>query len=677
MGYISMASTPERLLINATQPDLLRLAITETKTNLLQDYYDQRLGQEQKKANIYKAVIKSISNPLGAVFVDYDGGSLHGFLSIKDISPEYFLATPSDPVHPDLNQILKVNQALVVQVDKEARGKKGAALTTFISLAGAFLVLMPNNPKAGGISRRIEGEDREQLRGILNELNISDTMGLIVRTAGVGRTKEELDWDLNILLNQWEAIKQAAVLKPGPYLIHQESNLIRRAMRDYIRPNTVEIVIDNEEAFQEAKHYMDEAKLACTDLLRLYKDPTPLFTKYETEKQIEETYQAEVRLPSGGSLVINHTEALVAIDVNSSRATRGANIEETAFQTNREAAEEVARQLRIRDIGGLIIIDFIDMLSTRNQREVEAVLRSSVRPDRAQIQTLRISRLGLLEMSRQRLRTSITRSSQTICPCCKGQGIVRSVESLSVSILYALQDQASVAKNVHFQLHVPNEVAAFLLNEKRHTLQTLETTLPIRITVIANEYLDLPQYIIKQVKSSAANLDHSQGTPSYQLSKNIKTDVLQKSNVPPTKEPAIQQFLSPAVQTTQEKSANTGLFRRLMKKMFGSEATDSSLHPKQETKVETEPTETQVQVPEASKSQRSRRSRSSQSREPRSTASSPRSRPASSSPRRRPSRPRRYSSNTRTQQQPGQPQKPASPLDTKPVSDTKEDDSNP
>lgn len=566
----------QRMLINATQLDELRVAIT--KDAKLIDLDIESPGQEQKKSNIYKGVISSIEPSLGAVFVNY-GSERHGFLPVKEISREYFLTeAPMDYESIDITQVLRLGQELVVQVDKEERGTKGAALTTFISLAGSFLVLMPNNPCAGGISRRIEGDERDQLREILNQLNLPEGMGLIVRTAGLGREKDELQWDLNVLLRYWEAIKQAAIAKPGPYLIHQESDVIIRAIRDYLRQDMEEVIIDNEQAYEAARHYLSQVRPDFVERLKLYKDPLPLFSRFQIEQQIESAYQREVRLPSGGSLVIDHTEALVAIDINSARATRGGNIEETALQTNLEAAEEIARQVRIRDIGGLVVIDFIDMTPIRNQREVENCLRNALHHDRARIQIGRISRFGLLEMSRQRLRTSLTNTTQVACPRCSGQGKIRSIESLSLSIIHLIQEQAAKTKYLHFQIQLPVDVATYLMNEKRDLLKQIEQDAQVKITIIANQFLESPQYQFKQIKIDPASLEHGKGTPSYKFTKMVKPEVTQATETKAVVEPIIQQFLTntPPPSPAMRKAASSGLFKRLMTKMFGSEEAGGS-----------------------------------------------------------------------------------------------------
>ena len=567
-----------RMLINATQLDELRVAIMDDSK--LVDLDIEIPGQEQKKSNIYKGVISSIEPSLGAVFVNY-GSERHGFLPLKEISREYFLQEiQHDFDSIDINQVLRVGQELVVQVDKEERGTKGAALTTFISLAGSFLVLMPNNPRACGISRRIEGEERDQLRETISKLELPEGMGLIVRTAGLGRSREELEWDLKILLRYWEAIKQAAVAKLGPYLIHQESDVIIRAIRDYLRQDIEEILIDDEQACNNARHYISQVRPHLVERLKLYRDHLPLFSRFQIEQQIENAHQREIHLPSGGSLIIDQTEALVALDINSARATRGASIEETAFSTNLEAAEEIARQLRIRDIGGLIVIDFIDMTPVRNQREVENCLREALKQDRARIQIGRISRFGLLEMSRQRLRSSLTRSTQVPCPRCNGEGTIRSIESLGLLIVHVIQEQASKAKNIHFQLQAPVDLATYLINEKREVLRNIEKYYPVKITVVPNQYMETPTYQLKQIKIDPASLDHAKGTLSYKLAKIYKTEIPQRQEIKPFAEPIIQQFLTtprmiPA--SIVPRKPGTGLFKRLMTKMFGGN--DEPLSP--------------------------------------------------------------------------------------------------
>ena len=568
----------KRMLINATQPDEVRVAIISDSK--LIDLDIEIPGQEQKKSNIYKGIITSIEPSLGAVFVNYGSEQRHGFLPLKEISYEYFLQDTKEEDFDfiDINRVLKLGQELVVQVDKEERGTKGAALTTFISLAGSFLVLMPNNPRAGGVSRRIEGEERDQLREMINQLSLPEGMGLIIRTAGLGRPKEELEWDLKILLRYWEAIKQAAIAKPGPYLIHQESDVVIRAIRDYLRQDIEEILIDNESAFKNVQNYINQVRPQFTERLKLYQEHLPLFSRFHIEQQIENAHQREIRLPSGGSLIIDHSEALIAIDINSARATRGTSIEETAFSTNLEAAEEIARQLRIRDIGGLIVIDFIDMTPIRNQREVENSLRNTLSQDRARIQVGRISRFGLLEMSRQRLRSSLTRFTKVTCPRCNGEGSIRSIESSGLSIMHILQEEAAKAKNIHFQLQVPINLATYLINEKRELLRDIENHYPVKITVIPNEYMKTPLYQLRQIKIDPINLEHGKGMASYKLTKVFKTETLQKQEIKPLGEPAIQKFLTSSTITKipSRKITTPRLFKRLIVKMFGGEEESSA-----------------------------------------------------------------------------------------------------
>src|SRR3989338_2145093 len=508
----------KRMLINATHTDELRVAITADA--VLVDLDIEHPGQEQKKSNIYKGRITSIEPSLGAVFVDY-GSERHGFLPLKEISPEYFLTSVEDQSFEniDIKKVLKEGQEIVVQVDKEERGTKGAALTSFITLAGCYLVLMPNNPDSGGISRRIEGDDRDQLREIIEQLSIPEGMGIIIRTAGVSRSKEELEWDLKVLLRYWEAIKQAAVARPGPYLIHQESDVIIRAVRDHLRQDISEVIIDDTSAYHRAKDYIRQVRPDFIEHMKLYTDTMPLFSRFQIERQIEAAYQREVRLPSGGSIVIDHSEALVAIDINSARATRGASIEETALQTNLKAADEIAKQLRIRDIGGLVVIDFIDMTPVRNQRDVENRLRNALRLDRARIQIGRISRFGLLEMSRQRFRASLTKATHIPCPRCNGRGSIRSVESIAISITHLLQENASRANNACIQVQLPIDIATYLINEKRALLTDIETQTKATIVIIPNHHLKSPHFNLRISKEDPTRI-----SPSYDMVKIPKLD---------------------------------------------------------------------------------------------------------------------------------------------------------
>ncbi|HGJ5869302.1 ribonuclease E [Arsenophonus nasoniae] len=489
----------KRMLINATQQEELRVALVDGQR--LYDLDIENPGHEQKKANIYKGKITRIEPSLEAAFVDY-GSERHGFLPIKEIAREYFPSHYQPHGRPNIKDVLKEGQEVIIQVDKEERGNKGAALTTFISLAGSYLVLMPNNPRAGGISRRIEGEDRTELKEALSSLEIPDGMGLIVRTAGVGKSAEALQQDLQYRLKHWQAIKKAAENRAAPFLIHQESNVIVRAFRDYLRPDIGEILIDNAKIVDMARHHIEAiGRGDFASKIKYYSGDVPLFSHYQIESQIESAFQREVRLPSGGALVIDTTEALTAIDINSSRSTRGGDIEETAFNTNLEAADEIARQLRLRDLGGLIVIDFIDMTPVRHQREVENRLREAVRQDRARIQIARISRFGLLEMSRQRLSPSLGESSHHVCPRCSGTGTIRDNESLSLSILRLIEEEA-LKENTH-EVHaiVPVPIASYLLNEKRQSVNEIERRQHnIRVIIVPNDQMQSPHYNVIRIR---------------------------------------------------------------------------------------------------------------------------------------------------------------------------------
>jgi ribonuclease E len=493
----------KRMLVNATQEEELRVALVDG-----QRIYDLDIevpSREQKKANIYKGRITRVEPSLEACFVDY-GGERHGFLPLKEVSREFFRTQASNGTKPGIRDLLSEGQELIVQVEKEERGTKGAALTTFVSLAGRFLVLMPNNPRAGGVSRRIEGEERDQLREALDQVEIPDGMGAIVRTAGVGRTPEELQWDLNNLREVWNAIQSAAEGRPAPFLIYQESRAIIRALRDYLADDIGEILADHREVFNEAQVYMQRFMPANLRKLKFYEDDVPLFTRFQIENQIESAHAHKVSLPSGGSIVIDHTEALVSIDINSARATKGADIETTAFNTNLEAADELARQLRLRDIGGLIVVDFIDMASQKNQRAVEDRLRDAVHQDRARIQIGRISRFGLLEMSRQRLRPSISESTNYTCPRCNGIGTIRGVESLALAILRLIGEEARKDRTAKVIAQLPVDVATYLMNEKRDWLTGIESKSAVEVLLVPNKYLETPAYEIRRVRDDEAQL---------------------------------------------------------------------------------------------------------------------------------------------------------------------------
>lgn len=499
----------KRMLINATQAEELRVAIVDGQT--LYDIDIEQPAKEQKKSNIYKGRITRLEPSLEAAFVEY-GAERHGFLPLKEISRDYF-AAGVDHNKAGLRELLREGQEVVVQVDKEERGNKGAALTTFISLAGRYMVLMPNSPTAGGVSRRIEGDDRAALKQAMDSLNIPDDMGVIIRTAGVGRDAEELQWDLDYLLQVWKAIAEAALTKPAPFLIYQESRLIIRALRDYMRPDIGEILVDTDEMYAEARDFVEQVMPHNLRKLKKYGDDTPLFNRFQIESQIENAYEREVRLPSGGALVIDQTEALTAIDVNSARATKGGDIEETAFNTNLEAAEEVARQMRLRDLGGLVVIDFIDMASNKHQREVENRLQHALKQDRARVQIGRISRFGLLELSRQRLRPSLGESSQIVCPRCEGHGRMRSVESLSLSILRLAEEHAMKENTGQVLVQAPTEIANYLLNEKRRALSEIERRHDAPIVIVSDEQLHTPHYEVTRIREN--ELGEESSKPSY------------------------------------------------------------------------------------------------------------------------------------------------------------------
>src|SRR5690348_9088197 len=509
----------KRMLINATQREELRVAIVDG-----QALYDLDLGipsREQKNSNIYKARITRVEPSLEACFVDY-GAERHGFLPLKEIAREYFPAG-ADPNKAGIRELLKEGQQLIVQVEKEERGNKGAALTTYISLAGRYMVLMPNGPNAGGVSRRIEGEDRQALKEALQHVTVPEEMGLIVRTAGVGRDAEELQWDLDYLLQLWKAISEAAAAKSAPFLIYQESKLFIRALRDYLRADIGEILIDEPSLYEDARQFMQQVMPNSLRKLKLYDDTVPLFTRFQIETQIESAYDRNVRLPSGGSIVIDPTEALTSIDINSSRATKGSDIEDTAFHTNCEAAVEIARQLRIRDLGGLVVIDFIDMESSRHQREVEEKLRNALKLDRARVQLGRISRFGLMELSRQRLRPSLEESTQIVCPRCEGHGRIRGVESLSLSALRLVEEHAMKENTGQVLVQAPPTVANFLVNEKRKQLSEIEARHDVAVIVVADDKLETPHLEITRLRTSELGDDMK---PSYQRTTPVQPTAL-------------------------------------------------------------------------------------------------------------------------------------------------------
>ncbi len=498
----------KRMLINATQPEELRVALVDGQK--LYDIDIEPSVREQKKANIYKGKVTRIEPSLEAAFIDF-GSDRHGFLPLKEVTTSSFLNTPHSK-NNDPKTLLVENQELIIQVEREERGTKGAALTTFITLAGRYLVLMPNNPRAGGISRRIEGEGRIELKKALNQMTLPQDMGVIVRTAGLGRNVEELQWDLNYLIQLWTAIQTASTHKPSPCLIYQESDLITRAIRDYLRQDITEVLIDDPQAHAQALDLIERVMPSYKDRIKLYTDSKPLFNRFHIESQIESAFEREVTLPSGGSIVIDPTEALVSIDINSSRATKGVDIEETALNTNLEAADEVARQLRLRDIGGLIVIDFIDMGNPKNQRLIEQKIQDSLQMDRARVQIGRISRFGLLEMSRQRLRPSLEETSGSVCPRCKGQGSIRDIKSLALSILRIIEEKSMKDRVAEIRIQVPISVGTFLLNEKRQVIEKSEQINKVRIIIIPNPTLETPHYEIQ-----CLNPEQIQLTDSFSL----------------------------------------------------------------------------------------------------------------------------------------------------------------
>ena len=542
----------KRMLINATQREELRVAIVDGQT--LYDLDIEIPSREQKKANIYKGRITRVEPSLEACFVDY-GAERHGFLPLKEIAREYF-TQGLDPNKSNIRDLLKEGQEVVVQVEKEERGNKGAALTSFISLAGRYMVLMPNNPKAGGVSRRIEGEDRQALKEALDHLTVPDDVGLIVRTAGLGRDAEELQWDLDYLLQLWRSISTAAGSQKAPFLIYQESKLFIRALRDYLRSDIGEILIDEESLYNDAREFMQQVMPTALRKLKLYRDDTPLFSRYQIETQIESAFDRQVRLPSGGSIVIDQTEALTAIDINSSKATKGSDIEETAFNTNLEAAAEIARQLRIRDAGGLIVIDFIDMDSPRHQREVEERLKDALKLDRARVQIGRISRFGLLEMSRQRLRPSLGEATQIVCPRCEGHGHIRGVESLALSTLRLIEEHAMKDNTGQVLVQVPPSVANFMLNEKRASVVEIELRNKVHVVIVADDKLETPHIEIQRIREADMG-EHSK--PSYERLTAVEASPLPKmgQTLGSSEQPAVSGIVPATPAPVREETAET------------------------------------------------------------------------------------------------------------------------
>jgi ribonuclease E len=561
----------KRMLINASQAEELRVALVDGQK--LYDFDIEVPSKEQKKSNIYKGIITRVEPSLEAAFINY-GAEKHGFLPFKEISPINLKAkdeTEGEVRRSAIKDHLREGQEIVVQIEKEERGNKGAALTTYISLAGTYLVLMPNNPKAGGISRRIEGDTRTDTREVLASLEIPETMGLIVRTAGCGKNAEELQWDLNYLLQLWEAIERSSIEQSAPFLVFQESNVIIRALRDHLRGNIDEILIDNEDSFKLVQNFLRQVMPHLLPKAKLYQDAVPLFNRYQIESQIEIAYGREVSLPSGGSIVIDHTEALTSVDINSARATKGSDIEETALNTNLEAADEIARQLRLRDLGGLFVIDFIDMMSNKNQRTVENHLRDALKIDRARIQTGKISRFGLLEMSRQRMRPSLGDSTQITCPRCKGQGSIRNVESVALSVLRLLEEEAMKKGTEKVIAHLSIECATFLLNEKRSVIESIEHRLKVGIVILPSKHLETPAYDIERIREKESGADDK---PSYVQIKaeDIAIPEFAQQVKPKAERAVIKEFLhdSPAPAPVQNKNESASLIKRFWHKLVGS-----------------------------------------------------------------------------------------------------------
>ena len=557
----------KRMLINARQPEEVRIALVDGQK--LYDLDIENRSREQKKSSIYKAKITRVEQSLEAAFVDF-GAERHGFLPLKEIAREY---------QQKGGDGIREGTEIIVQVEKEERGNKGAALTSYLSLAGRYMVLMPNNPRAGGISRRIEGDDRDELRQAMSHLEIPDGMGVIVRTAGVGRSSEELNWDLSYLLQLWQAIKNAATTEQTPSLLYQENSAVLRAVRDNLRPDIGEVLIEGEAAFQEASAFIAQVMPNYSDKVKAYDDPIPLFSRYQIESQIETAYEHTVKLPSGGSIVIDPTEALVSIDINSARATKGSDIEETALNTNLEAADEIARQLKIRDIGGLVVIDFIDMMNTKNQRAVENRMRNALEADRARIQTGRISRFGLMEMSRQRLRPSLEEISTELCPRCNGQGRIRDTRSLALAILRVMEEESLKERSAVIRVQVPLAIGAFLLNEKRRDLAEIEKHSKTHIVIIPNSNLETPHYLVERLRDD--HVEEEGEIPSYTLSELANQAAAQElpeeTALPQHPQAAVKaqiQAREPAPNVVPIEDKKPGLLSRIFKSLFSDEVTE-------------------------------------------------------------------------------------------------------
>ncbi len=563
----------KRMLINATQQEELRVALVDGQW--LYDLDVETPGREQKKSNIYKARLTRYEPSLEALFLDY-GADRHGFLPVREVAQEFI--TDKDGNRGNPKDLFKEGMEMLIQIDKEERGTKGAALTTFISLAGSYLVAMPNNPRAGGISRRIEGEERVQLKEALSSLNVPEGMGLIVRTAGIGRSAKELQWDLEVLLKQWSAIEQAAEMSSAPALIYQESNVVIRAIRDYLRPEIEEILIDDPKVYEDVRNHIQLVRPDYLERVKLHQDTIPLFSRYQIETQIESAFRRSVQLPSGGSLVIDHTEALVSIDINSARATKGGDIEETASHTNQEAAKEIARQMRLRDLGGLVVIDFIDMMSTRNQKMVENCLREATVSDRARIQIGRISRFGLLELSRQRLRPVLGEGSRKTCPRCEGQGSIQGVDSLALTIMRVIEENAIKENTAEVRAELPVEVATYLVNEKRQALADIEKHHHIRILILPNPQLNTPHYSVERIKIDEVQA-REHDPLSYTLGKQPEPLKVQRTAGIQRPKPKIEAAVKGLI-ANKEPSQTPGRFKRFIKSLFGRTETEIKPTPK-------------------------------------------------------------------------------------------------
>ncbi|MFN3233909.1 MAG: ribonuclease E/G [Gammaproteobacteria bacterium] len=561
-----------QILINATHMrEELRVAVVND--NIVNHLEIEAIAKQQTKAYIYKGRVSRIEPSLEACFVDY-GEKRHGFLPLKDISPTCFCKEINPNDSYSIQDVVKEGQELIVQVEKIERGNKGAALTTYITLAGSYLVLMPNNPSAGGVSRRIEGEERSELLSILKNLNAPNDLGIIVRTASIGKSQEEIQWDLDVLIKLWESIQEIANTRNAPILIHQESNAIMRALRDHLHANIDEVIADEEHVYEEVKKYMELIRPDFVEKVKYYSEKIPLYRHFNIEDQVESVFRRELRLPSGGALVIDQTEALISIDINSARSTKGADIEATALHTNKEAAQEIARQLRLRDIGGLIVIDFIDMMRNENQREVEDCLRDALKNDRAKVQFGRISRFGLLEMSRQRLRSTLGESTKIRCPRCQGQGMIRAIQSQSLAILRDIEDNACKNNISIVRTHLPTESATYLLNEKRADITEIENKYGVRVLLIPHVHMESPNYEIERIHN---NQTEEANTPSYQLAVEFKHASLETADMgleedSRTFKPALQTIDLPTKPSTRKKQGpkKPGFFAKLFASLLGT-----------------------------------------------------------------------------------------------------------